>query len=216
MKPIIYYQDEYIIVAYKPYGALSEEHDGKTDMPSLLKAETGCREIYPFHRLDRTTQGLMIYAKTPDAAKRMGEMLRNGEVEKRYLAVVEGIPSPPSGELRDLLYFDRRRNKSFVVKRERKGVKEAVLSYDTLAFSQTDGEDISLLRIRLHTGRTHQIRVQFASRKTPLAGDRRYGSRLRTDEIMLCSSYLCFKHPYTGEEMTFTYEPDNGLFRLFE
>jgi len=214
-KPKILFQDDNIIVAYKPYGVLSEESDSKPNMPSALRELTGCDSIYTVHRLDRTTQGLMVYAKTPGAAKRLGDIFQRGEVDKRYLAVVQGAPEPQSGELRDLLYFDRRKNKSYVVSRERRGVKEARLSYDTLATSQEDWEDISLLSVRLHTGRTHQIRVQFASRKTPLAGDRRYGSTIRCEQIMLCSAHLSFTHPFTGEELSFSYEPTNELFGQF-
>lgn len=215
METQIDYQDNDIIVAYKPYGVLSEESDSKPNMPSALRELTGCDRVYTVHRLDRTTQGLMVYAKKPGAAKRLGDIFQRGEVEKHYLAVVQGVPEPESGELRDLLYFDRRKNKSYVVSRERRGVKEARLSYDTLATVQEDGEDVSLLSIRLHTGRTHQIRVQFASRKMPLAGDRRYGSKVKCDEIMLCSAHLSFTHPFTGEELSFSYEPTDGLFGRF-
>lgn len=215
MEVQICYQDNDFIVAYKPYGVLSEESDSKPNMPAMLRELTGCGEVYTVHRLDRTTQGLMVYAKTPGAAKRLGDIFQRGEAEKRYLAVVQGVPEPGSGELSDLLYFDRRKNKSYVVSRERRGVKKARLSYDTLATIQNDGVDITLLSVRLHTGRTHQIRVQFASRRMPLAGDRRYGSSIKCEQIMLCSAKLSFKHPFTGEELSFSYEPTNELFGLF-
>ena len=211
----ILFSDPQLAAAVKPYGALSESDSKKPNMPAILKEALGCEEIYPVHRLDRTTQGLIIYAKTPEAAKRLSAMAQNGEIEKIYLAVVEGLPDEESGALTDLLYYDRQKNKSYAVKRMRKGVKEARLSYEIVGTSEYDGKKISLLRIRLQTGRTHQIRVQFASRKMPVAGDRRYGSTIALENIMLCSSQLSFRHPFTGEELRFEYNPDDELFGLF-
>ena len=208
----IFYQDEHLIVVYKPYGVLSEAHESKPNLPALLGEEIGAR-IYPVHRLDRTTQGLMVYAKTEEAARRLSAMLQNGGIEKTYLAVIEGKPAEKEGKLTDLLFFDRRKNKSFVVKRERNGVKRAELDYTVLSTGEIDGNAVSLVKIRLLTGRTHQIRVQFASRKMPLVGDRRYGSRISDDEIALCSAELSFKHPFTGEALAFRYEPKQEIFR---
>ena len=184
-------------------------------MPSLLKDEAGCDPVYPVHRLDRTTQGVMVYALSEDAARRLSAMIQQGQLEKTYLAVVEGVPEGSQGEYTDLLYFDRRKNKSYVVKRERKGVKQALLQYEVLQTIEHEGKKISLLRIRLMTGRTHQIRVQFASRKTPLVGDRRYGSHIPADHIQLCSARLSFTHPFTGEELSFSYDPTDGYFNRF-
>lgn len=210
----ILYQDDHIIVAVKPYGALSEEDEKKPNMPSLLKEQTGCESVYPVHRLDRTTQGVMVYTKTKEAASSLSAQIQRGETEKTYLAVVEGVPDESSGEYSDLLYFDLRKNKSYVVKRERKGVKEARLRYEVLNTAEVDGKSLSLLKIRLLTGRTHQIRVQFASRKMPLVGDRRYGSRRVCENIQLCASELEFIHPFTGEEMRFSYRPTNEYFEM--
>ena len=190
----ILFQDNHLIVAFKPYGALSEYDEKKPNMPAVLKEETGCDAIYPVHRLDRTTQGLMVYAKTEEAARRLSRLIQDGGLEN----------------------FDRKKNKSYVVKRERKGVKQARLSYETIATSEYDAKTLSLLKIRLLTGRTHQIRVQFASRKMPLVGDRRYGSSVTSDNIMLCSHRLRFTHPFSGEEMDFLYRPEDGVFALFE
>ena len=211
----IFFQDNSIIVCVKPYGALSESHETQPNMPALLKAEAGCREIYPVHRLDRTTQGLMVYAKTKEAASRLSAAVQRTEVEKTYLAVTEGEPDPHAGEMTDLLYFDRRKNKSYVVSRERRGVKEARLRYETLKTIVADGQALSLVKIRLLTGRTHQIRVQFASRKMPLIGDRRYGGRVACDHIQLCASELSFTHPFTGEKLRFTTTPTNEYFGYF-
>ena len=149
----VIYQDNDIIVAFKPYGLLSEEDEAKPNLSAVLKEETGCSSIYTVHRLDRTTQGLMVYAKTQEAAKRLSKTIQDGEMEKRYLAVTEGATLERSGELRDLLYFDRKKNKSYVVKRDRKGVKEAVLWYETLSTVIHEGQALSLLKIRLLTGR---------------------------------------------------------------
>ena len=143
-------------------------------------------------------------------------MVQRGEVEKTYLAVVEGVPESPTGELRDLLFFDRRKNKSYVVKRERKGVKEARMTYETQGTKESDGTTLSLIKIRLLTGRTHQIRVQFASRNMPLAGDRRYGSKAVCENIQLCASELQFTHPFAGEEMHFSYTPTNEYFGMIK
>ena len=173
----LYYNDEHLAAAYKPYGVLSEYHETKPNMPAMLCEELGCNTVYPVHRLDRTTQGLMVYAKTAECAKRLSAMVQRGEVQKTYLAVVEGAPEPLAGEFIDLLYFDRQKNKSYVVKHERRGVKQARLHYETLRTIEQDGQSLSLVKIMLDTGRTHQIRVQFASRKMPLIGDRRYGCK---------------------------------------
>ena len=173
----------------------------QVSLPAMLREHTGGM-IYPVHRLDRTTRGVMVYAKTPSAAAALSEAVRNNRVQKEYSALVEGV-TDESGELTDLLYYDRSRNKSFVVKRARRGVKEARLSYERIAAEEYAGAAVSRLRIRLMTGRTHQIRVQFASRKHPLVGDRRYGSRISADNIALCACGLCFPHPVTGEEMEF-------------
>ena len=211
----IYYQDEYLAVVCKPYGVLSEEHETKPNMPVLLREECGCETVYPVHRLDRTTQGLMVYAKTAEAARRLSRAVQNGGVEKLYHAVVEGVPAEREGEMTDLLYYDRQKNKSFVVKRERRGVKQARLTYELLDTVWIEENPVSLIKVRLDTGRTHQIRVQFASRRMPLVGDRRYGSRFADDEIMLCSAELSFIHPFTGEKLRFTCYPDNMLTSLF-
>ena len=184
-------------------------------MPSLLQDELGCDTIYPVHRLDRTTQGVMVYALTEDAARRLSAMIRQGKVEKTYLAVVEGVPEETQGEYADLLYFDRRKNKSYVVKRERKGVKQARLQYEALQTIEHEGERLSLLKIHLMTGRTHQIRVQFASRQMPLVGDRRYGSHIPADHIQLCAAKLSFTHPITDEALSFSHDPTYEFYELF-
>ena len=161
-------------------------------MPELLREATGAKEICCVHRLDRETGGLMVYAKTKQAAAGLSAAIAAGKLEKEYLAVVQGQPEP-AGTLRDLLYRDAAKNKSYVVQRMRKGVREASLDYRELGRT----EDLSLVRVRLHTGRTHQIRVQFACRQLPLLGDIRYGSKDPRCTAALWSWHLAFTHPVT-------------------
>lgn len=206
----IFFRDAYLIAAYKPYGVLSEAHEKEPNMPAILRELTGS-DIYPVHRLDKTTEGLMLFAATSEAAAKLSAAIQRGEVQKTYLAVVEGVPDD-HGELTDLLYFDRTKGKSYVVKRPRRGVKEARLVYDRLRSFSVDGVTVSEISIGLLTGRTHQIRVQFGSRKMPLVGDRRYGSRIHADEIALCAAELSFIHPFTGEKLSFSCTPENPIF----
>ena len=192
----ILFKDAQIVVCIKPAGVLSEEGG----MPDLLRAQTGASEIYCVHRLDRAVGGLMVYAGTKAAAASLSRQITEGGFEKRYLAVCRG-EAPQQGEMRDLLYHDPRANKSYVVRRMRHGVREAALRYETL--ETRDG--LSLVRVELLTGRSHQIRVQFASRKLPLLGDRRYGGG--EGEIALWSSELRFLHPQDGAALRFTAPP---------
>ena len=195
---MIVYSDKALVVCLKSAGVTSEEGG----MPQLLRAELGGGEIYCVHRLDRETAGLMVYARTRSAAASLSASIARRELGKEYLAVVQGTP-PERGELRDLLYHDAGKNKSYVVKRLRRGVREAVLDYETLE----SRAELSLVRVRLHTGRSHQIRVQFASRGFPLAGDLRYGSRLREWPLALFASALSFSHPESGQTLRFSAAP---------
>ena len=192
------FQDENLIVCIKPAGLVSEE----AGMPALLRAETGAAEIFPLHRLDREAAGLMVYAKTAQAAAALSRQIAEGDFQKEYLAVAEGC-AEESGALRDLLFHERTKNKTYVVSRARRGVKEARLRYERLAFR----EGLSLLRVQLETGRTHQIRVQFASRGLPLAGDRKYGAQNRGCPLALFSCALSFRHPLSGEALRFCAMP---------
>ena len=197
----LYYHDREIAVCEKPRGVLSEG-DGEGTMPALL-AETlaakGQRAtVYPVHRLDRGTEGIMVFALTKEAAAALSAQIAEHRTVKEYVAEVCGRPTPDEGRMEDLLYFDRGRNRSYVVTRERRGVKRAALRYRVLASEN----GISRVAVRLETGRTHQIRVQFASRKMPLIGDRAYGAPT-AGEIALRASYLSFAHPTTGEVMAF-------------
>lgn len=207
------YEDEHLIVAEKPYGVLSEAHEKEANLPAMLADQCGCA-VYPVHRLDKTTRGLMVYAKTRESAATLSAMIQKNEIEKIYLAVVEGAPGD-QGEMEDLLYFDRSKGKSYAVRRERRGVKKAKLLYERSDTREVDGNMVSLVRVRLLTGRTHQIRVQFGSRKMPLVGDRRYGSHIAAENIALCAAGLRFAHPVTREMMRFEIVPDDGFFAQF-
>ena len=185
----ILYSDREIAVCVKPVGLDSEQQ-----VPEALRAVLG-GEIYPIHRLDKNVGGVMVYARTRSAAAALSRRVQDGSLVKEYVALVHGTP-PEKGDWQDLLWKDSAKNKVFVVKRERKGVKPARLEFTRLTAGET-----SLVRIRLHTGRSHQIRVQFAARGYPLVGDHKYGSRDAQTAPMLFSCRLSF--PWKGETRTF-------------
>lgn len=185
----ILYSDKNIAICVKPVGLDSEQ-----EVPRALQDALG-GEIFPLHRLDKNVGGVMVYARTKAAAAQFSKLIQEGKLIKEYVAQVHGTP-PETGDWQDLLWKDSQKNKVFVVKRERKGVKSARLEYTRL----TD-TDPALVRIRLHTGRSHQIRVQFASRGFPLVGDHKYGSRDEATSPMLFS--CCITFPYQGAEKTF-------------
>ena len=190
----ILYFDKQIIVCIKPVGL-----DSEAEVPAALKEHFG-GDIFPIHRLDKNVGGVMVYARTKQAAASLSKAVQEGTMVKEYVAMVHGTP-PESGDWEDLLWKDSKKNKVFVVKRQRGGVKKARLEFVRL----TEGEE-SLVRIRLHTGRSHQIRVQFSSRGFPLVGDHKYGSRDERTEPMLFSCRITF--PYKGETRQFEALPD--------
>jgi len=173
--------------------------DSEHEVPRMLREKLG-GEIYPVHRLDLNVGGLMVYARTKKGAAQLSRLIQEGQLEKEYVALVHGTPAP-EGYLTDFLYKDSRKNKVFVVKKPRAGVKEAALSYRCLC----PGEE-SLVQVLLHTGRSHQIRVQFSSRGYPLVGDHKYGSRSPIQVPRLWSCRLTF--PWEGKIRTFTDLPD--------
>ena len=191
----VFFEDEQLLVCHKPAGVLSaKDTSGKPAMSDLLAP----RRAYPVHRLDREVSGLMVFAKTPEAAAFLSARMQDG-FSKEYLAVCEKALQENGAELTDLLFHDRAKNKTYVVKRKRAGVKEAKLFYHVEARAE-DGR--TLLRIRLFTGRTHQIRVQLASRGCPLCGDKKYGAK-SGGALALCSWRLSFPHP-NGQQLCFT------------
>ncbi len=182
----ILFENVDFIACIKPVGVPSQ-CDGAEDMVRLLKEQTGS-EIYPVHRLDTAVGGTMIFAKNKKSAAFLSKEIAEKSFVKTYLAVTEGIPEEKEGRFEDFLFKDKRKNKSYVVKRERKGVRRASLDYKVI--DEADGK--ALVSVILNTGRSHQIRVQFASRKMPLAGDGKYGSRDNGCEIALWSHSVEF------------------------
>ena len=200
----ILYEDQHITVAIKPPQLLSEQTPAKDGFADLLALRNPNGYVGVIHRLDRGVGGVMVYARTPKAAAVMSEHVRTHAFQKEYLALVHGIPEKESDSWRDLLFHDRTRNKTFVVDRERKGVKEALLDYRLINSRENEEYGVySLVSVRLHTGRTHQIRVQFSHRGHPLLGDGKYGARDRCPIGLFCHT-LTFPHPKTGERMTFS------------
>ena len=189
----ILYSDNKIAVCVKPIGL-----DSEAEVPAALKDILG-GTFFPIHRLDKNVGGVMVYARTKQAAAALSKAVQEGTMIKEYVALVHGIP-PESGDWEDYLFKDSAKNKVFVVKKERRGVKKARLEFTRLTAGET-----SLVRIRLHTGRSHQIRVQFSSRGFPLVGDHKYGARDESPAPFLFSCQLTF--PYRGKTAVFSCLP---------
>lgn len=214
----ILYEDKNIVVCQKSAGELSEG-EGKDALPTLIGeyfAEKGDKNtrVFTVHRLDRETLGVMVYARDARSAAALSESFKARDTQKIYLAVCHGVLEQRKGAFSDLLFYDRRAGKSYVTDKKRNGVKEAELEYEVLG----EGNGLSLVRVILHTGRTHQIRVQFASRKHPLVGDRRYGApKSEYTGIALVAYRLTFSHPVSREKMTFECDlPNTPLWEIFD
>ena len=190
----ILYSDAGLVACIKPVGL-----DSESELPAALREAIG-GEIFPIHRLDKNVGGVMVYARTKSAAAALSKAVQDGQMVKEYVAMVHGTP-PEAADWEDYLFKDSRKNKVFVVRKERKGVKYARLEFWRLS----EGEQ-SLVRIRLHTGRSHQIRVQFSSRGFPLVGDHKYGSRDTATAPMLFSCRITL--PWKGETKIFEALPD--------
>ena len=199
----ILYIDNHILVCIKPPRVLSTDEPG--GLPELLREVLGDpkADIRTVHRLDRVVSGVMVLARNAKAASELSRQIREDEFEKEYLAIVHGCPAEKCGTLRDLLYRDKARRMTMVAQERAKGVQEAILDYQVLG----TGEDISRVKVTLRTGRTHQIRVQFASRGLPLVGERKYAEINDPCEIALWSHRIAFTHPATGKHMEFTQAP---------
>jgi 23S rRNA pseudouridine1911/1915/1917 synthase len=199
------YVDADIVVCVKPPRVLSTDEPG--GVPELVRQalEAPDGDVRTVHRLDRVVSGLMVLARSAKAASELSRQIREDRFEKEYLAVVHGAPEATEGRLCDLLVRDKARKMTMVAAEPGKGVQEASLRYKVLQRA----EGMSRVRIALETGRTHQIRVQFASRGMPLFGERKYSTLEDPCEIALWSYRLAFAHPATGESMEFTLEPEN-------
>ena len=199
----ILYQNANILVCIKPARVLSTDEPG--GLPGLVREALGDpkADVRTVHRLDRVVSGVMVLARSADAASELSRQIREDQFRKEYLAVVHGRPENPEGTLHDLLARDKARRMTFVAEAPGKGVQEAALSYRVLEYAN----GMSLVRVRLHTGRTHQIRVQFSSRGMPLVGERKYAVWNDPCELALWSAKIGFYHPGTGEWVEFSKEP---------
>ena len=199
----ILYQDTCFLVCIKPARVLSTDEPG--GLPGLVREALGDpkADVRTVHRLDRVVSGVMVLARNANAASELSRQIREDQFRKEYLAVVHGRPENPEGTLHDLLARDKARRMTFVAEAPGKGVQEAALSYRVLEYAN----GMSLVRVRLHTGRTHQIRVQFSSRGMPLVGERKYAVWNDPCELALWSAKIGFYHPGTGEWVEFSKEP---------
>lgn len=199
----IIYKDKDIVVCVKPPRVLSTDEPG--GMPDLVRMALSDEkaDVRTVHRLDRVVSGLMVLARSAAAASELSRQIREDSFEKEYLAVVHGCPEESTGTLTDLLLRNKQERKTYVVDHLEKGVQEAILDYQVL----NKAEDMARVRIQLRTGRTHQIRAQFSSRKMPLVGDRKYSLLEDNCEIALWSYRLAFTHPATAQRLEFIKEP---------
>ena len=223
-QPEIIYEDEAIIVCRKEAGvAVQTARAGQADVVSLLKNYRAKKKEEPYigliHRLDQPVEGVMVFAKTPQATAKLSAQVSSRSMEKEYLAVTTGVPEPQKGELRDWLLRDGKTNTSAVVARGTSQAKEAVLDYEVEQVLE-DGQQ-ALVHIWLHTGRHHQIRVQMSHHGWPLVGDRKYGRKneslpgMRSIPLALCSYRLEFLHPTSKKKMQFQITPKGQAFHLF-
>lgn len=221
----ILFENRECLACVKPAGILSQKgRAGERDMVTALTRQCGgLGGIYLVHRLDREVGGVMVFAKSHGAAELLTRASERRELTKEYLAILAGVPAEPTGELRDFLLRDERQHKTVTVDRAHAGAKEARLSYETLQTIDTATGPRTLVRVRLHTGRNHQIRVQFASRGTPILGDERYGIPLAENarcgtggEMALWAFRLRFPDPCGGAPRTVTALPTGGVWQRFD
>ena len=205
----VLYEDNHIIVVEKPVNIPSQgDKTGDTDMLTIVKQYIKEKynkpgEVYLglVHRLDRPTGGVMVFARTSKAASRLSEQVRNKDFEKKYLAIVDGKMEKEKGTMKDYLLKNEKTNTSKVVSEGTKNAKEAILDYEVVKYNEEI--NLSVVKVSLHTGRHHQIRVQFASRNHSLCGDQKYGTRGRGKQLSLWAYYLSFYHPTTKEKLEF-------------
>ena len=215
------YADKWLVLCEKPIGVLSEASQTEENMPQLLSEALRARgergDVFAVHRLDRAVGGLMVFARDSRTAGKLSALIAERQMVKQYLCLVHGTPAEEEGELRDLLFKDSTRNKTFVVRRMRRGVKEAWLTYRALSpAAPTPWGECSPILVTMGTGRSHQIRVQFSSRGLPLLGDGKYGGSDNGAEIALWSHHIVFDHPITGKRVDAALPPlDISPWNLF-
>ena len=212
----VIYEDNHIIVVEKPVNIPSQgDKTGDIDMLTIIKAylkekykKPGDVYLGLVHRLDRPTGGVMVFAKTSKAASRLSEQVRNKDFYKKYLCIVDGKMEEETGTFKDYLM-------SRIAKKDEKNAKEAILDYEVLKYNEEI--NMSVVKVDLHTGRHHQIRVQFASRNHSLSGDQKYGTRGRGKQLALWAYYLSILHPITKERMEFSVEPEHiGSWKILD
>ena len=210
----ILFEDNHIIVLEKTPNIPSQsDKTGDIDMLTLVKQyikekynKPGNVYLGLVHRLDRPVGGIMIFAKTSKAASRLSDEVREKVFKKKYLAVVDGKIEKTKGSLENYLYKDERNNMSKVVNKDKKNAKLAKLDYEVLFYDEV--KNLSLLKINLHTGRHHQIRVQLSNFGHSIFGDQKYGTRGTGKQIALWAYELTIMHPITKEEKTFIDLPE--------
>ena len=219
----VLFEDNQIIVVEKPFNIPSQgDKTGDTDMLSMVKDyvkekynKPGNVYIGLVHRLDRPTGGVMVFARTSKAAGRLSDEIRERKIQKSYLAICNGKFDETKGTMKDYLWKDEKKNTSYVVKASKKNAKEAILDYEVLKYDEK--EDVSLVKIDLHTGRHHQIRVQFSSRMHALYGDTKYHGKGGNAQLSLWAYKLSFIHPTTKEELTYIDLPESkGIWKLID
>lgn len=224
MEPLkILYEDNHIIVVVKPVNVPSQaDKTGDEDMLTLIKKYIKEKynkpgEVYLglVHRLDRPTGGVMVFAKTSKSASRLSEQIRENKMHKKYLCIVDGKLEKEKGTFKDYLLKNEKTNTSKVVKEGTKNAKEAILDYEVVKYNEEI--NLSVIKVDLHTGRHHQIRVQFASRGHSLSGDQKYGTRGRGKQLALWAYSLSFIHPTQKKEMNFEAYPEKiGSWKILE
>lgn len=202
-------------MVFKPSGIVSQPAKGRRDdMLSRLSSILG-QEVYPIHRLDKDTAGVMVYALSEEGAKKLSNLVANNKMEKVYYGVCQGIV-PQRGVMEDFLFHDKKANKTQVVKADNPQGQRAVLRFEKIAEGRYGERDISLAKIILETGRTHQIRVQFSSRGFPLVGDSKYGGEIRGNLALFATS-LSFENPFSGEKESYSVPLPNKIpWNIFE
>ncbi len=217
----ILYEDSHVIVCYKPAGIPTQTAKlGTPDMVSLLKNHLKGGYVAVIHRLDQPVEGVLVFAKTPAAAKALNKQLQSEDFGKYYKAVLWGIPKEEQATLEDYLVKDGKTNTSRVGTANEKDAKKAILSYEVMAEGKDDDRDVSLVKVKLGTGRHHQIRVQMSNMGCPIWGDSKYNTCMVQDRrfrhIALCAYRLEFAHPKTNKKMEFEVSPEGEGFQIFK